>query len=196
MRSLLDFAACAYPPPPKLIGLDRAYLLHKILWKIPQLAKSHRAGKPAMVATGPRPSRCREDREEPMKTNYKLAIALIAGTAIGGTAIQGLHAQAKPPAYVIIPILKINDADTYKTGVIDKASATAGEMAAAGGHFIIRSQKFTSLDGDPPVRLVVIAFDSVEKAQAFENTAAQKEINAARIKSTNSLSFIVEGIAN
>jgi uncharacterized protein (DUF1330 family) len=131
-----------------------------------------------------------------MKTNYKLAIALIAGTAIGGTAIQGLHAQAKPPAYVIIPILKINDADTYKTGVIDKASATAEEMAGAGGHFIIRSQKFTSLDGDPPVRLVVIAFDSVEKAQAFENTAAQKEINAARIKSTNSLSFIVEGLAN
>ncbi len=43
-----------------------------------------------------------------MKTNYKLAVALVAGVAIGGAAIQGLHAQAKPPAYVIIPILKIN----------------------------------------------------------------------------------------
>jgi hypothetical protein len=72
-----------------------------------------------------------------MKTNYELAIALVAGTAIGGAAIQGLHAQAKPPAYVIIPILKINDPAAYKTGVIDKASATAGEMAAAGGHFIV-----------------------------------------------------------
>jgi uncharacterized protein (DUF1330 family) len=69
-------------------------------------------------------------------------------------------------------------------------------MTAAGGHFIIRSQKFTSLDGNPPERLVIIAFDSVEKAQAFENTAAQKEINAARMKTTNSLSFIVEGFAN
>jgi uncharacterized protein (DUF1330 family) len=131
-----------------------------------------------------------------MKTNYKLAIALVAGAAIGGTAIQGLHAQAKPPAYVVIPILKITDPAAYKTGVIDKASATAGEMAAGGGHFIVRSQKFTSLDGNPPERLVIIAFDSVEKAQAFENTAAQKEINAARVKSTNSLSFIVEGFAN
>ena len=117
-----------------------------------------------------------------MKTNYKLAIALIAGTAMGERPCRELRTKTKPPAYVIIPILKINDADAYKTGVIDKASATAGEMAAAGGHFIIRSQKFTSLDGDPPARLVVIAFDSVEKAQAFENTAAQKEINAARIK--------------
>jgi uncharacterized protein (DUF1330 family) len=69
-------------------------------------------------------------------------------------------------------------------------------MTAAGGHFIVRSQKFIGLDGNPPERLVIIAFDSVEKAQAFENTAAQKEINAARIKSTNSLSFIVEGYAN
>ena len=131
-----------------------------------------------------------------MKTNYKVAIALVAGAAIGGVAIQGLHAQAKPPAYVVIPILKIKDATAYLTGVIDKASATAAEMTAAGGHFIIRSQKFTSLDGNPPERLVVIAFDSVEKAQAFENTAAQKEINTARMKTTNSLSFIVEGFTN
>ena len=36
-----------------------------------------------------------------MKTNYKVAIALIAGAAIGGAAIQGLHAQAKPPVYVV-----------------------------------------------------------------------------------------------
>jgi len=36
-----------------------------------------------------------------MNTNYKIAIALVAGAAIGGAAIQGLHAQAKPPVYVI-----------------------------------------------------------------------------------------------
>ena len=67
------------------------------------------------------------------------------------------------------------------------------DLKAAGGEWIIRNTKFTSLDGPPPERLVIIKFDSVEKAQAFSNTAAQKEINAARIKSTNSLSFIVQG---
>ena len=101
-----------------------------------------------------------------MKTNYKVAIALVAGAAIGGAAIQGLHAQAKPPAYIVVPILKINDAAAYKAGVIDKVNAPA-EVKAAGGHFVIRSQKFTSLDGNPPERLVILAFDSVEKAQAF-----------------------------
>ncbi len=131
-----------------------------------------------------------------MKTNYKLAVALVAGVAIGGAAIQGLHAQAKPPVYVVIPILKINDAAAFKAGVIDKASASTAAAKAQGGHYIIRGQKFTPLDGNPPERLIVIAFDSLEKAQAFENSAALKEVTAARLKSTNSLSFIVEGSAD
>ena len=129
-----------------------------------------------------------------MKTNYKVAIALVAGAAIGGAAIQGLHAQMKPPAYIVIPILKINDAAAFKAGVVDKAMLA--DLKAAGGEWIIRSQKFTSLDGNPPERLVVLKFDSVEKAQAFSNTPIQKEVNAARMKSTNSLQFIVEGYAN
>ena len=36
-----------------------------------------------------------------MKTRYAVALSMIAGAALGGAAIQGLHAQAKPPAYVI-----------------------------------------------------------------------------------------------
>jgi uncharacterized protein (DUF1330 family) len=131
-----------------------------------------------------------------MKTNNKLVFALIAGIAIGGGAIQGLHAQAKPPAYVVIPILKINDAAAFKTDVIDKANATMGDLKSTGGEYIIRNAKFISLDGTPPERLVVIKFDSVEKAQAFWNSSAQKEVNAGRMKTTNSLAFIVDGIAN
>jgi uncharacterized protein (DUF1330 family) len=129
-----------------------------------------------------------------MNTNYKLAIALIAGTAIGGTTILGLHAQAKPPTYIVIPILKINDPAAFKAGVVDKA--LPADLAAAGGHYVVRNQKFTSLDGNPPERLVILSFDSSEKAQAFWNTPIQKEVNAARQKSTNSLAFMVEGFAN
>ena len=131
-----------------------------------------------------------------MKTNYKVAVALVAGAVIGGAAIQGLHAQAKPPAYVVIPILKINDAAAFKAGVADNAGASEAVVKAEGGHYIVRSEKFTRLDGDPPARLAIIAFDNIEKAQAYENSEALKPITAARLKSTNSLSFIVEGIAN
>lgn len=117
---------------------------------------------------------------------------MAAGIAIGAAAIQGLHAQAKPPAYVVIPILKITDADTFK-----KVGPIAGPAAAAaGGHYVIRTDKITPLDGTPPERLVVIAFDSVEKAQAWASSSAIKEVDALRAKSTKSLSFIVEGTAN
>ena len=130
-----------------------------------------------------------------MNVNYKIAIALIAGAAIGGIANQGLHAQMKPPAYVVIPILKINDAAAFKAGVVDRPNAAAS-IKAAGGEWLIRSNKFTKLDGNPPERLIILKFDSIEKAQAFENTPAQKEVNAIREKTTTSLSFIVEGYAN
>jgi uncharacterized protein (DUF1330 family) len=123
-----------------------------------------------------------------------LGLTLFAGVAIGGAAIQSLHAQAKPPAYVVIAIQKITDADNFKTGVVEKTAPAA--VAALGGRYVVRTQNVTSLDGTPPQRFVIVAFDSAEKAQAWHNSAAQKEIDAVRIKSTESLSFMVEGISN
>jgi len=126
-----------------------------------------------------------------MHQRIALGVATLAGIAIGATAIQGLHAQAKPPVYAVIPILKVTDADTFKQ-VGPKAEAA---MPSSGGHYVIRSDKITPLDGTPPQRLVVIAFDTMEQAQAWHNSAAQKEIDALRSKSTNSLSFLIEGVA-
>ena len=129
-----------------------------------------------------------------MNSRYKIALALLAGAGLGAAAIHGLQAQTKPPAYVVVAIRKINDADAFKAGVVDKAAPAA--IAAAGGHYLIRAQKFISLDGPAPQRFVVLAFDSVEKAQAWSDSAATKEVTAARMKTTDSLSFIVEGAAN
>jgi uncharacterized protein (DUF1330 family) len=127
--------------------------------------------------------------------NRKIATGLIllAGVAIGATAIEGLHAQAKPPTYVVVAIRKINDADAFKAGVVDKASAV---IKSAGGHFVVRTDKITSLDGPPPQRFVLLQFDSPEQAQAWHISQAQKDIDTVRIKSTDSLSFMVEGAGN
>ena len=129
-----------------------------------------------------------------MNRRIALGLATLAGAALGAAAVNGLHAQAKPSTYVVVAIRKINDAEVFKTGVVDKASPAA--LAASGGHYVIRTQNITSLDGTPPQRFVLIAFDSAEKAQAWHNSAAQKEVDAARLKSTDSLSFVVDGIAN
>jgi|HubBroStandDraft_4_1064222.scaffolds.fasta_scaffold89864_3 uncharacterized protein (DUF1330 family) len=128
-----------------------------------------------------------------MNRRIASALTLLTGITIGATAIQGLHAQAKPPTYVVVAVRKINDAAGYKTHVIDKAGPV---IAAAGGRFVVRTDKITSFDGTPPQRFVLLAFDSPEKAQAWHDSADMKEIDAARMKTTDSLSFMVEGMSN
>jgi uncharacterized protein (DUF1330 family) len=128
-----------------------------------------------------------------MNIRYKIALAMLAGAGLGAAAIQGLNAQTKPPAYVVVAVRSIKDADAFKADVVDKATPAA--LAAAGGHYIVRAKTIASLDGTPPQRFVLIAFDNIEKAQAWSNLPATEEISAARMKSTDSLSFIVEGFA-
>jgi uncharacterized protein (DUF1330 family) len=81
------------------------------------------------------------------------------------------------------------DAEGLKT-VAEKAPAIT---EAAGGHPLVATNAITSLDRKPPQRFVLVAFASVEKAKAWYDMPAMKELTAMRIKSTDSLSFIVEG---
>jgi hypothetical protein len=39
---------------------------------------------------------------------------MIAGIGVGAVAVQGLYAQAKPPAYLVIEINKVNDPEGFK----------------------------------------------------------------------------------
>ena len=129
-----------------------------------------------------------------MKTRYTVALAMLAGVGIGGAAIQGLHAQAKPPAIVVVDIGDITDPEGFKA-IGQRSNATAmAVFKDLGGRYIARTSNITALDGTAPKRFIVIAFDSMEKAQAWNNLPAQKEINALRAKTTKSRSFIAEGM--
>jgi len=128
-----------------------------------------------------------------MKTHYGIGVAALAGLAVGAAAIGGLYAQAKPPAYVIIDISETLDVDAYIKAV---SAAEPNATESAGGRFIIRTNAPVALDGAAaPNRLVVIAFDTVEKARAWHNSQAIREVNAVRMKTTKSRAFVVEGLA-
>jgi uncharacterized protein (DUF1330 family) len=130
-----------------------------------------------------------------MKQRIALGLTLLAGVVIGATAIQGLHAQAKPPAYLIIEINKVTDADGFK--VITQTPTGGADVAKEfGGHYLARTAKITSLDGAPPERFIIYAFDSVDKAQGFNDSAYMKKVTAIRNNTTQARSFIVEGMAN
>jgi uncharacterized protein (DUF1330 family) len=129
-----------------------------------------------------------------MKSNYKLAITLVAGIAIGGAAVQGLHAQAKPPGLVVVDISDITDAEGFKAIGQRSNEAAAAVFKELGGRYLARTSNITAVDGTPPKRFVIIVFDSVEKAKAWNDVAGQKEVTAVRMKTTKSRSFIVEGM--
>jgi uncharacterized protein (DUF1330 family) len=123
-----------------------------------------------------------------MKAHYRLALTLLSGAALGAAVITGLNAQAKAPgAYVVVDITEISDPEGFKT-LLPKAPPA---LAAFDGHFVTRTEKITGFDGTPPKRFVIIAFESVDKAKAWNDSPAQKEVNAIRAKSTKSRSFVV-----
>ena len=115
---------------------------------------------------------------------------MLVGFGLGTAAVNGLNAQGKPGAYNVIDISEITDPNSFKQ-IGPKAAASA---TAAGVHFIARTENVTALHGDAPKRFVIIAFESVEKAKAFNTTPAQNEVNAISDKSTRSRRFIVEGM--
>jgi len=128
-----------------------------------------------------------------MKTTYTVALSMLTGIGLGSAAIQTIHAQAKPPAYMVIEINKITDAEGFKV-ITQRPRGGADVAKELGGHYIVRTDKITALDGTAPQRFIVYSFDSVEKAQAFNNSSYMKEVNAIRDKTTQARSFIVEGM--
>jgi uncharacterized protein (DUF1330 family) len=129
-----------------------------------------------------------------MKRFLVPGLTMVVGVAVGAFAVQGLHAQAKPPTYVVIEIAKTPDSEGFKA-VTSSPAAGPARLKELGGRYVIRSTTMTPIDGTPPARLVVLAFDSKEKAQGWADASDIKEINAIRGKTTNSSAFIVDGFA-
>jgi uncharacterized protein (DUF1330 family) len=128
-----------------------------------------------------------------MKTNYKMAIALVAGAVIGATAIQGLYAQAKPKAYLVTEteILDAAALDTY-TPLVRAA------LKAAGGRSIAPPEgKTVPLVGEAPKRVGISEWDNLEQAQAYRNSEAYKNLAPQRDKALKTIrAYIKEGSAN
>lgn len=127
-----------------------------------------------------------------MKSNHKLGIAVLAGVAIGVAGAHALRAQqAKPaPGYVIAEV-DITDPDTFKK-YAEKVPAT---VAAFDGHYLVRGGKIQAVEGEAPKRFAIIAFESAEKAHAWEYSPAYEAIKPIRQNSAKSRIFIVEGVA-
>src|ERR1044071_3507708 len=126
-----------------------------------------------------------------MKRSFTVGLAMVAGAALGAAAVEGLHAQAKPPVYQIVEVEVLNQ-DAYVNDYAPKAQAA---IKAAGGKFLAAGGKTTTIEGEPPkARVVIQQWDSVEKIQAYRDSAAFKDLLPLRNSMATFRSYAVEGV--
>jgi uncharacterized protein (DUF1330 family) len=106
--------------------------------------------------------------EDITQATYKFALVLAAaGFALGAGAIQALHAQAKPPAYLIASV-EVSDVNGYQKDFLPPAKKS---LANAGAKYVAASgaaasSKIVTLAGQPPSRLVVLQFENMDKLKS------------------------------
>ena len=127
-----------------------------------------------------------------MNRYITLGLGAIASAALGAAAVQTLHAQAKPPVYQITEI-DVSDLDAYTKEYAPKAQAI---IRANGGRNLAAGENVTRVEGDAPKRRVALTvWDSMEKFQAYRNSAEFKELRAnVGDKYAKFRTFTVEGV--
>lgn len=93
-------------------------------------------------------------------------------------------------AYVIANV-EVTDAATYERYRKD-VPATIGKY---GGRFLVRGGALEALEGDfVPKRIVVLEFESVERAKAWWDSPEYRPLRALRQSASRGALFVVEGV--
>jgi len=127
-----------------------------------------------------------------MKTNLKLLLAVLFGVSIGVVCAMAIHAQQVKvaPGYVIAEVEVTDPASIQK--YVAKLPET---LVPFNSHYVVRGGKTQSLEGEPPKGIVIIAFDSAEKAREWYDSPAYEAIKPLRLSGAKTRLFIAEGVA-
>ena len=115
-----------------------------------------------------------------MRSNYKIAMVLLAGVAIGAIAVQGLHAQgAKLKAYAIAEFEPL-DISARAAGL---PAARKVIEAANGQSLRTTAGRVVQIEGGPaPKSVGITEWPSVDEAVAFYKSKAWTDIAPQREK--------------
>jgi uncharacterized protein (DUF1330 family) len=132
-----------------------------------------------------------------MKAKVTLSIALFIGITIGTAGTEVIHAQqaTTPPAYIIAEVAKdpgkVEDPAAFRKYVEEVPKS----LAAFGARFVVRGGTVQTLEGDAPKgAILVIGFDSVEKARGWYYSPAYEALKPLRQNSRKSRLLLVEGV--
>jgi uncharacterized protein (DUF1330 family) len=125
-----------------------------------------------------------------MKRTFALGLSMLASYMLGASSVTGLQAHNKPAgAYAIIEVGEITEPTSLET-VFHKMRDVSETF---GGHTIVEARNIIGRDIVPPKRFAVIAFDSMEDAEAWSTPSAQGELDQARDTWAKGRSFLVDG---
>ena len=126
-----------------------------------------------------------------MQARRTIALAMLAGFGVVAFLAQAFCAQVSRPAYFVAVFDAGSEQDVRNT---NHPSLDPGTFQQFGGRYVIHSPRTTPFDGQPPARIVVIEFDSMEKLQAWRASKAFKSLYDPH-KAGEVRSFAVEGLA-
>jgi uncharacterized protein (DUF1330 family) len=101
-----------------------------------------------------------------MKTRFAMAVSMLAGAALGGAAIQALHAQAKPPVYMIA-INEVSDPNGYAKDYVPPAQKSVKDR---GGEYVAAGPGMQVTGNLPNGPVVIIRWDSMEALDGWRNS--------------------------
>ncbi|HEY2781292.1 MAG TPA: DUF1330 domain-containing protein [Steroidobacteraceae bacterium] len=133
-----------------------------------------------------------------MGTNHKLALAALTGIAVGIAAAQAIRAQQVkvPPAYIIAEVEKDPAKIADPAASRKYAQEAPKTLIPFNGQYVVRGGSVQTLEGDAPKGVVVvIGFDSLEKARGWYYSPAYEALKPIRQGSTKSRLLLVEGVA-
>jgi uncharacterized protein (DUF1330 family) len=105
-------------------------------------------------------------QEDNMKTKYTIALSMLAGMAVGAVAVQTLHAQAKPPVYMVA-LNEVANGDRYAKDYVPPAQAS---VKAHGGVYVAAGPG-TVIEGDlPKGPVVILRWDSLKALKAWKDS--------------------------
>lgn len=131
-----------------------------------------------------------------MKTIYAALPALLIGSGLGAAGVANLYAQAKPPIYYVVEV-ETDDPAAYAADFAPRAQAiiraAGGRFVAIGGTGATGAKPLTPIEGDPPKRVIVMAWDNMDQVHAWWGNSEYIALRKIVDRYAKFRSFAVEG---
>jgi uncharacterized protein (DUF1330 family) len=126
-----------------------------------------------------------------MNLNLKATAAIVGSFLLGAGAIQALHAQSKPPAFVVAEV-DVKDKAGFEENFL---KAARKDIADHGGKYLAGGyDKTMTLAGtEPPNRVVILHFPNMDAVKAWQDEGAMDLENTVGSKYAKFRIYAVEG---